>query len=290
MRRTALLVAATVAAVVAGALAVLAAPAAPASASSAPPGDADRWAVVVGVTHYQGRTHPTAAGADDAADVRDALLASGFPSDHVVTLTEGDATAANVRGALQWLVDHSGPRSLSVFHFSGHVKQMSGDRDHDGEKVDEFLWPVDNRFIADGELAGYARQLRGWAWIDIAGCEAAGFDDGISSDRRLFTASSGESEKSYEQPDWHNSVFTGLEVDQGLSHGQADADGDGRVSLQEAFAYAASRAPQITKAQKRGPQHPATAGGGDSPWFLAPPPSPPAQPSSGGGGCLLLCG
>src|SRR6185503_15223382 len=99
------------------------------------------------------------------------------------------------RAGLQWLVDRSSPTSFSVFHYSGHVKQLAGDRDHDGEAVDEFLWSQDNVFLADAELADAAHRLRGLGWFDIAGCEAAGFDDGISAPNRLFTASSREAEK-----------------------------------------------------------------------------------------------
>jgi hypothetical protein len=253
----------------------------PVGASTAPTASSPRWAVVVGITDYQGRTASTAAGAADAADVHDLLVRNGFPEDHVLTLTEGQATAAGIRRALQWLADRSTPDSFSVFHYSGHVKQRGGDRDHDGEAVDEYLWPVDNALISDGELSAAMGRVRGLAWVDIAGCEAAGFDDGLSGPTRLFTASSKETEKSYEDPEWGNSVFTGLEVDQGMLQGRADRDGNGRVSIQEAFAAAAERAPQVTKGQSRGPQHPVSAGGDGSEWFLQGPPPPPPTSSCG---------
>ena len=251
------------------------------AATPAPAANSERWALIVGVTDYAGRTASTAAGAADAVDFREALLRNGFEADHIVTLTEQQATAANIRNGLQWLVDRSAPNAFSVFHFSGHVKQLGGDRDRDGEKTDEFLWPYDNRFIADAELADYARRLRGLAWIDIAGCEGAGFDDGISGPERVFTASSRETEKSYEHPDWNNSIFVGLQIDQAMLQGMGDQDGNGKVSIQEAFAFAAERAPQMTARQKRGAQHPVGAGGDGSQWYLdGPPPPPPPPPSS----------
>ena len=266
------------------------------AATAAPAADSERWALIVGITDYAGRTASTAAGAADAADFREALLRNGFEPDHIVTLTEGEATAANVRSGLQWLVDRSSPRSFSVFHYSGHVKQLGGDRDRDGERLDEYLWPYDNRFIADAELADHVRRLRGLAWVDIAGCEAAGFDDGISGPERVFTASSRETEKSYEHPDWNNSVFVGMEIDQAFLQGMGDHDGNGKVSIQEAFAFAAERAPQMTRHQRRGAQHPVGAGGDGSEWFLdgppAPPPSDPASAPADDEPCrqLLGCG
>jgi hypothetical protein len=287
-RRLALATTAAVALLVVAGLVGGAAP--PVSASTTPTAAAPKWAVVVGVTDYAGRTASTVAGAADAADFRDLLVEHGFPADHVLTLTEGQATARNLRSALQWLADRSTPDSFSVFHYSGHVKQLSGDRDRDGEKVDEYLWPYDNAFVSDGELATAIGRVRGLAWVDIAGCEAAGFDDGLSGPSRLFTSSSGEAEKSYEYPDWNNSVFTGLEVDQAMRQGRADHDGNGKVSIQEAFAYAAERAPQLTKGQKRGAQHPFSTGGDGGEWFLDGPPAPPAPPPADRGDDGGTCG
>lgn len=286
-RRVRLVAAAGVAiALVLAALPLLGPAGAPATAgATAPSANSARWALIVGVTDYAGRTPSPEAGAADAADFREMLLRNGFRADRIHTLTEKQATAANIRSGLQWLVDNSTPNAFSVFHFSGHVKQISGDKDRDGEKLEEYLWPHDNRFISDAELADYSRRLRGLAWFDIAGCEAAGFDDGLSGPKRLFTASSRETEKSYESPEWNNSVFVGMQVDQAFLQGMGDHDGNGKVSIQEAFAFAAERAPQMTQRQRRGPQHPVGAGGDGSEWFLdgpAPPPPPP-PPSSGTG-------
>ena len=268
----------------------LAAPRPSATASGgAPAADSDRWALVVGVSDYAGRTSSTVAGADDAADFRELLLRNGFAADRIRVLTERDATAANIRAGLRWLAERSSPRSFSVFHFSGHVKQLGGDRDRDGEALDEYLWPHDNRFISDAELANSIRALRGLAWVDVAGCEAAGFDDGLSGPNRLFTASSKEDEKSYEYPEWRNSVFTGVEVDQAFLQGRGDRDGNGKVSIQEAFSLAEEHAPRITARQRRGPQHPVIAGGDGSAWYLDGPPPPPPPPPSSGGCTGLLC-
>lgn len=253
MRRVVLLLPLLLAGVLAGVLASPVASAAPAPAA------AERWALIVGVDRFQGGTRPNFGAVNDAADVRAALLKAGWADDHIKVLTDGGATAASVRAGLQWLVDHSGPNSLSVFHYSGHVKQVGST---------EYLWPHDNAFIADTELAGKLRQLKGQAWVDISGCEAAGFDEGISAPNRLFTASSRANEKSYEIPSMGQSVFTLFQVEQAMVKGQGDANGDGRVSVQEAFAYAAARAPQFTAGQSQGAQHPVIAGWDGTPLFL----------------------
>jgi hypothetical protein len=267
MRRLFLLIPLLLAGVLGGVVAALPASAAPAPAA------ADRWALIVGVDHFLGATRSNFGAVNDAADFRSALLKAGFADDHIRVLTDGGANASDIRTGLRWLVDHSSPSSLSVFHYSGHVKQTGST---------EYLWPHDNSFIPDTDLAGSIRQLKGQAWVDISGCEAAGFDEGISAPNRLFTASSGSSEKSYEIPDAGHSVFSLLLAQKGLLNGEADANRDGRVSVQEAFAFAAARAPQITAGQSQGAQHPVMAGWDNTPLFLdavaqAPARTAPAQ-------------
>jgi hypothetical protein len=247
----------------------------------------ERYALLVGVNDYAGRTHDTVGAVGDVDDFRDVLLRAGWRDDHIRVLRDRSASAAAIRDGLQWLADHASARSFTIFHYSGHVKQMGGDRDRDGEALDEYLWGADNRFIADGELAQRIRPMPGRVWIDIAGCEAAGFDDGISGRNRLFTSSSRENEKSYEQPQWKNSVFSGLLVDQALLHGAAGKGSDGRTSIQRAFAYASANAPKVTAKQRPGAQHPVVNGGDGTEWFLAPP--PPARQPAPAARCTLLC-
>lgn len=255
-------------------------------ASAAPSPEGPKTAVVIGIGEYQGRTVSLPGSAGDAALIRDTLLANGWQDANIKYLVNESATAANIRGALRWLVDRSVDDGFSVFAYSGHVKQKSGDEDGDGELNDEFLWPHDNSFISDGELATSLRALRGDAWINIAGCEAAGFDEGVSGPRRLFTAASQEPEKGYERADWALSVHNGLVVRDALSGGQGDADGNGAVSIQEAVAYAAPIAAEMTAGQRLGAQNLYINGGDGSEWFLSPPAPAPAPPVANDGGLL----
>ncbi len=250
-------------------------------ANAAPGAGAEKWAVVIGISQYEGRTVDTVGSAGDAVIVRDALLRNGWPDGNIKMLVDGVATEAAIRDAMDWLVDRSTDTSFSVFAYSGHVKQFEGDRDGDGEGNDEFLWPANNNFISDADFASRMQAVRGDAWINIAGCEAAGFDDGVSGPRKLFTAASQEDEKGYERSDWAKSVHNGLMVDEGFLQGQGDTDGDGVVSIQEAFQHSADKAPGITEGQSYGPQHPYIAGGDGPQWFLQPP-APKDQPGGGG--------
>lgn len=236
-------------------------PPAPAKARPRPPGASiaspqDRWALLVGVTAYRAPVHDTVAGAADVALVRDVLLRSGWRSDHIRVLTDGAATGSALADGLAWLAARSSGSTFSLFHYSGHVKQADGH---------EYLWPVDNAYYSDTSLATAMKRVSGRSWTSIAGCEAAGFDQGLSSRNRLVTASSAVDEKSYEYPDWGMSVWAGVLFDQGLRQKAADLNGDGVVTVQEAYRWAAPRAATITAYQRPyGPQHPYLAGGDGS--------------------------
>ncbi|MFN2523862.1 MAG: caspase family protein [Mycobacteriales bacterium] len=213
----------------------------------------DRWALLVGITNYRSPVHDTVAGAQDISVVRDTLLRAGWRSDHIRVLTDNAATGKALQDGLTWLIGHSSASTASVFHYSGHVKQRDGH---------EYLWPVDNAFYSDSSVTQAMRAVRGTSWTSIAGCEAAGFDDGLADRNHLFSASSASYEKSYEYPDWKMSVWTGVLWDQGLRKGAGDTNADGHVTVQEAVNWGAPRAAQITKDQRpHGPQHPYIAGG-----------------------------
>ena len=253
------------------------------AAIAGPTTPSDRWAVLVGVNNYQGKTVDTVGSLGDVADLRDVLLRSGWRDDHILVLTENNATATRIRESWKWLIARATDTSFSVFHYSGHVKQMAGDKDRDGEDTDEFLWSVDNQFLSDGEFAASMRQLHGWGWVSVSGCEAAGFNEGIAAPNRLFTASSLETQKSYEEPNWGNSVHMGFFADQGLLQRFGDTNGDKRVSLQEGFNYSANNTPSKTDNQRKGIQTPVMSGGDGTEWFLENLPLPAPPPSSGGG-------
>ena len=222
----------------------------------------DRWALIVGVTNYRGNVKDTRGGANDARLVRDVLLRHGWRSDRIRILTDGQATGRAVADGISWLQRNSSSKTFSFFHYSGHVKQKNGH---------EYLWPVDNAYIADTERSRVLRAVRGTAWTNISGCEAGGFDEGLSSSRHLFTASSNVTEKSYEDNKTGFSVWSGMLFDEGLRDKKADRDGDGRVSVNEALQYAGPRARTYTKNQRpHGPQTPEMRGGSGSLNLAAP--------------------
>ena len=226
-----------------------------------------RWAVLVGIQDYAGRTHSTVGARGDVAAIRSALLASGWRNDHIMVLTDRQATAQGIRYAFDWLAARSTSHTFSLFHYSGHVCIASRGPCASGHT---YLWSQDNHFLRESEVWSRMSKVRGYSWLDIAGCEAGAFD--YHSPSRLFTASSKGSETSYENPDWHQSYWTGLAWARGFSKGLADDKHQAyRATIYEMASYGKRLAPRMTESGERGPQHPVVKGGSRS-WTLYRPP------------------
>lgn len=242
-----------------------------------------RWAVLIGVNEHSGRTRDNVGSRQDAEDLARHLLSLGWARDHVLLLTDGNANRENIVQALRWLQRKSNEHSVVVVHYSGHVKQWHGrDVDGDGEVTDEAFWPSDNRFITDrevGELLGRIRHQR--MWFNVGGCEAAGFNDwGTTGPNRIVTWSSAEHQKSYEEPSKRNSVWGWQMIEEGFINGRADANGDGNVTVEEAFRFATPRADQRTRGQSHGRQTPQVSDRlkGEFDLRIPPPPRPRSEP------------
>jgi hypothetical protein len=211
-------------------------PARPPKAITARPGarDGGVWAVMVGIDDYPGQQADLRAAAADAREVDGALAAYGVAPNHRILLLNGTATAANITRALQWLTSHASSSATAVFFFSGHVRQAYGDLDRDGEDVDEALVGADGQHVYDGDVARLLRPLQARsAWIGIAGCYGAGFDDALAPGRTL-TAASVETDVAYENSALGHSYLVEYMVRRAMLQGRAAA------SVQQAFSWARS--------------------------------------------------
>ena len=232
-------------------------------AQTAPP--EQRFAFLAGITHYRAPTHETIGAANDVRYIAALLERDGWLPQNIRVVTDGQATGAAIRSGLAWLAGRSTPGTFTLFHYSGHVKQYGST---------ENLWPVDHDFVPDTELGALLGRGSGKLWVDIAGCEAGGFADGLPSSRVLFSGSSRSDQKSYEYPQWGESVWAGLLFDLGTGQAAADADQDGRVTAGEALRYAAYYAHALTRDQDPyGPQTPQVLGDPVRGWTLADPPA-----------------
>lgn len=244
------------------------------------------WAVLIGVSDYAGNTDDLKGSARDAYALRDHLLSLGWRSDHIYVATDSSATRDGILKAIRWLASKTNNRSAAVFHFSGHEWPTRTTADGDNETRDVAIRAHDNRLIVDGELGRELGKVNANRfWIDLSLCRAGGFQDaGMIKPGRVLTYSSPESELSYEDPNVGHSVFSYYSIVQGMRDGHADRNGDGTISVEEAFQF--SRTPVIDRTGGR--QHPLMIDklGGDfsiTPPKTAPPqdPTPTPTPSPG---------
>jgi hypothetical protein len=243
------------------------------------------WALIVGIDDYAGSTPDTVGSVGDARALAEHLRSLGWLEDHILVMTDRDATASRILEGLRWLASKTDASSVVVFHYSGHERPLRTSSDGDAEPRDVALWGADNRLVPDGVLGReLGRISAGMMWVDIAACRAGGFDDpGTAGPGRVVTASSLERELSYEDPTVRHSVFGWYLIVEAMRQGNADASGDGEVSVEEAFRYAA---PLVTE-HAGGRQHPVLADGLAGDLVLRPPPPPPPPPEDPGRACRL---
>jgi hypothetical protein len=91
-------------------------------ANSGPPGQ--RWALVIGIGSFADpHIQPLRYTASDAQSFQDALLdpkIGNFPSDHVHSLLDDQATTVNIKMQLNWLARSAGPDDIVVVYVATH--------------------------------------------------------------------------------------------------------------------------------------------------------------------------
>jgi len=82
-----------------------------------------RWAVVIGVSHYNNSSISLQFAARDAEAMRDFLRdpnGGAVPEANIRYLENEDATSANIRSALFDFLSRPGPDDLAIVYFAGH--------------------------------------------------------------------------------------------------------------------------------------------------------------------------
>jgi caspase domain-containing protein len=278
---------------------------------AAGPKDGGVWALVVGIDDYPGNDADLSAAKADAKEVDSALAAYGVPGTRRILLLDQQATADNIRSGLAWLAGRAAADATVVFFYSGHVRQVTGDADRDGEATDEAIVAADGDAVYDGELAGIFRNLEARSvWIGIAGCYGSGFDDALASGR-VLTAAAAESDLAYENSALGHSYLVEYMIHRAMLQGRASG------SVQEAFSWAQAQiakdypnrqpvmvdraraplvlgsrnqaAPPAQSAGEAPPPAPAESQPGPSEQ-PATPPTAPSDPGGGPGACADVLG
>lgn len=247
--------------------------------ATAAPRIAQRWAVVIGIGDYAATDIPDLRFASkDARAVYEFLKspAASFDEDHIMFLSDADATNQAIREALFVFLQKASYNDLVFIYFAGHGAP-------DPTRPDNlYLLPHDantKALAATGfpmwdVKTALRRQIKAERVIVVAdACHSGGTKDGevnpingsfgdlFTPSRRVILTAADNNELSYEDHKWGggHGVFT-YNFIEGLK-GAADADKNGIVTFQEAADYVAVR----VKAETNGRQNPQRGGLGDVP-------------------------
>ncbi len=223
---------------------------------------AARFAIVVGNDAGAAGRPRLYFAEKDADRVRSALLELGdFTDDRVVVLKGRSAAAmreafAATEARIQ-TTRRSGERALLVVYFSGHAGSVGLELGNDTFSYQELraltaASQADTRIvILDACESGGLTQVKGAR-------PAPAIDFPLPSDESArgtaFITSAAVGEAAQESAALGGSFFT-HHLDVGL-RGAADADGDGQVTLAEAFRYTSARTVAQTAGTQTGIQHP----------------------------------
>ncbi len=232
------------------------------SAAALNPGYSGSWAIVIGIDDYA-KWPRLQYAVRDAQAIRETLLQKfNFPPDHVVSLTNQEATRAGILGAFHDKLAHAGMQKndrLFVF-FAGHgaTRQLSSGRDLG------YIIPVDSdphQMASDAipmtELQNIAESLTAkhalfvmdacYSGLGLTRGGAAGNflrDNAKRLGRQMLTAGGADQLVADSGPDGH-SVFTWTLL-QGLA-GRGDLNGDGIITATELSAYVAPAVAAVSR-------------------------------------------
>ncbi len=219
--------------------------------------DGGRFALVVGTNRGLGEEEQLRYAEHDALRMKRALIdVGGFPEANVTELL--GASAESLRAALQHLKSsmRDGPHERLVVYVSSHASEGSlhlGGTELPLQELVHFVTSAPVRvglLVVDACQSGRVTRLKGLKPREgpVTQVEAT------SIEGRVLISSSGMDEYAQESDSLQGSYFTHYLV-AGL-RGAADVSRDGKVTLEEAYAWAWARTVEATFASRGGVQRP----------------------------------
>lgn len=219
-----------------------------------------RWALILGNNRGLADDGPLKYAERDADRIESTLLSvGGFSRERVVKLNGGDATVARMAlGGLEAaIIAANEPGAVLFVFYSGHA-------DANALRLAGTTWPIDELtrtiksskaptrvVVLDACRSGAVTRVKG----GVAGPSfAIALDDQMVTQGTAVLASTAAGEDALESDELQASFFTHHFVS--ALHGAADGDGDGRVTVSEAFQYASEHTLSSTASTMAGPQHP----------------------------------
>ena len=234
--------------------------------------DRNIWAVVIGIDRYPRLPGLKYAVKDARAFYQLLVKNNRIPAENITLLTNEAATLTRLRSLLgTQLKQNAGREDMVIIYYAGHGATERDAMSPDGDGLEKYILPHDanpqdlyasalpmreishilNRiqserlvFIADACYSGAS----GGRTVSIEGIRANlsdGFLSRIASGKgRVILTASGANEVSVEDDALQHGVFTFFLIE-GLK-GRADYDGDGLITVDEAYRFVSEAVPDAT--------------------------------------------
>ncbi|MBD3157208.1 MAG: hypothetical protein GF309_00340 [Candidatus Lokiarchaeota archaeon] len=194
----------------------------------------DKWAVIIGITDYDGRSSDLMNPHNDALEMKQILEAYGY---NYALALDGAATSDNFGVLMDWLIANEGPNSEVVFFYSGHgsrTQDGSWDSDTETDGYDECLVSWDLYAITDAYMSSKFAELESSKFSAIyCSCHSGGMFDQTYEVRSggVYIAAAEADQYGWDYGELQNTLFFYYFGDQGILNGPYD-------NVQDAFWYA----------------------------------------------------
>ena len=194
----------------------------------------DKWAVIIGISDYDGRANDLWNPHNDALEMLQILEPLGY---NYALALDSAGTRDNIFEMMDWLVANEGPSSEVVFFFSGHGARTSDgswDTDIESDGNDECIVSWDSRAVTDSYIASkFAEMESNHIAAVYCSCHSGGMFDQPYETRSgvLYIGAAEADQYGWDYLDLQNTLFFYHFGDQGIINGPYD-------NLQAAFSYA----------------------------------------------------
>ncbi len=208
----------------------------------------NKWAVIIGIANYRGWKNDLWNPDEDAKEMYWVLINKyGFPRENIIILLNRRAKARRIIAAINWLKGKENSGSTVVFFYSGHGARVEDgrgwDSDVESDGYDEGIVSFDMYGISDGMLKELFSDFESTKIALIFSCCHAGgmidsYGDDLQASGRVIATACKADQYGWDMKYLKNTLFAYYFVDEGMIDGKADSNGDGVVSVEEAFWYA----------------------------------------------------
>lgn len=208
----------------------------------------EKYAYLIGISNYQDSDQELTLGSSDAIKFKSFLeKKAGFNPNKTILRVDSEAGYSQITQDLKSFTRKSSNNDLFIFYYSGHGDRLETDKS--GNNGYEYIiCPYDDTADYKNSLNGSQFQL----WIkDIEAknlvfifdsCNSGGMIEALTSNnpfsnKYIIIASCQENESSVGDEKLDGGVFTYFLLE-AFSTNKSDANKDGWISIEEAFAYA----------------------------------------------------